>query len=103
VSEDSSFFLPQLETAEKRIKELELQLSELRVLLMAGGCEPHWLTKDFNVLYAAAFAFSETCLGRGDGTPYGPHLELQAQLERLAPAFQDTEEMRAILRKRGET
>lgn len=86
-----------------RVKELELQLSEARVALMARGAEPHWLTQDFNVLYAAALAFSETCLGRGDGKPYEPHLALQAQLERLRPAFEMTEEARRLAREKGGT
>lgn len=86
---------------EAQKEKLEAAIRPLRVLDMASGHEPHWLTKDFNVLYAAALAFSEACLGRGDGKPFEPHLALQAQLERLRPAFRDTEEVRAILRKRG--
>lgn len=62
-----------------------------RALFMAQGGEPHWLIQDFNVLYRCAAAFSDACEGKGDGKPYGPHLGLKAQLERLKPAFTDTE------------
>lgn len=74
--------------------------SLLRVKAMATGAEPSWLVKDFNVLYRCALAFSEACLGRGDARPYQPHLNLQAQLERLKPAFTDTEEVREWMRQR---
>lgn len=61
--------------------------------------EPHWLYKDFNVLYRVAKRFSEACMGRADdGKPYAAHEALKAQLERLAPAFTDTEEVRKAMR-----
>ncbi len=72
-----------------------------RMVARLSKDEPHWLVKDFNVLYRAAKAFSDVCAGLGDGKPYVPHKELQAQLERLAPAFNDTEEVRRLLRERG--
>lgn len=58
--------------------------------------EPSWLVKDFNVLYRAAKRFSDACSGGGEdaGRPFAAHQELKAQLERLAPAFTDTEEIR---------
>lgn len=80
------------------IGEGEKLASLLRVKAMLAGQEPHWLTKDFNVLYRCALAFSDACLGKGDGKPWGPHQALQAQLERLKPAFTDTEEVRAWMR-----
>lgn len=60
--------------------------------------EPHWLYKDFNVLYRCAKALADACNGRGDARPYPPLRALEAQLERLAPAFTDTEEIRAAMR-----
>lgn len=60
--------------------------------------EPHWLYKDFNVLYRCAKALADACMGRGDGRPYPPLQALEAQLDRLLPAFTDTEEIRAAMR-----
>jgi len=60
--------------------------------------EPSWLVKDFNVLYRCAKQALDACRGRGDEGPYAPLLELEAQLERLAPAFTDTEEVRKAAR-----
>jgi hypothetical protein len=62
--------------------------------------EPHWLYKDFNVLYRVAKRFHDVCSGLDGGKPYEPMLALRAQLERLVPAFTDTEEIRAA--QRGE-
>jgi hypothetical protein len=62
--------------------------------------EPHWLYKDFNVLYRVAKKFSDVCSGLDGGKPYEPHKALMAQLERLLPAFTDTEEIRAAMRGR---
>lgn len=62
--------------------------------------EPHWLYKDFNVLYRVAKKFCDVCSGLDGGKPYEPHQALKAQLERLAPAFTDTEEIRAAMRER---
>lgn len=70
----------------------------LRVKAMVAGQEPHWLVKDFNVLYRCALAFSDACMGKGDGKPYRPHEALKLQLERLKPAFTDTEEVRKWMR-----
>jgi hypothetical protein len=83
------------------IGEGEKLASLLRVKAMATGAEPSWLVKDFNVLYRAALAFSEACAGRGDARPYPLHLDLQAQLKRLEPAFQETEAMREWMGERG--
>jgi hypothetical protein len=60
--------------------------------------EPHWLIKDFNALYRAALALAEACHGRGDGRPHAPLLALDAQLERLRPAFETTEAERGSKR-----
>lgn len=60
--------------------------------------EPSWLVKDFNVLYRCAKRLSDACHGRGPDGPYKPLHELDAQLERLAPAFTDTEEVRKAMR-----
>lgn len=63
----------------------------LRVKAMAAGQEPHWLAKDFNVLYRVAMQ-----------SIYHPSPEtlkaLGLQLERLKPAFTDTEEVRKWMR-----
>jgi hypothetical protein len=75
---------------------------ELRkVAQRARSAEPHWLVKDFNVLYASARALADACNGRGHGKPYGPLKTLEAQLERLKPAFEETEATRAELAGRG--
>jgi len=73
--------------------------SELRKVIAraTGATRPSWLVKDFHVLYASARALVEACNGRGDGRPYPPLRELEAQLERLRPAFDETEAMRAEL------
>jgi hypothetical protein len=56
-----------------------------------------WLVKDFNVLYRVALDVSES-----DTRPTGecppPLRNLRAQLERLRPAFADTEEVRRACR-----
>jgi len=57
--------------------------------------EPHWLYKDFNVLYRAALDVSES---RPTAECPPPLRNLRAQLDRLAMAFQDTEEVRAAMR-----
>ena len=71
--------------------EGEKLASLLRVKAMVAGQEPHWLTKDFNVLYRVAMQ-----------SIYHPSPDtlkaLGAQLERLKPAFTDTEEVRAWMR-----
>ena len=69
--------------------------AELRkVVARAQDPEPHWLVKDFNVLYVSARALADACNGRGDGRPYAPLKALEAQLERLKPAFAETEAVR---------
>jgi hypothetical protein len=57
--------------------------------------DPHWLVKDFHVLYRSARALAEACNGRGDGRPYPPLRALEAQLTRLRPAFDVCESERA--------
>ncbi len=78
------------------IGEGEKLASLLRVKAMLAGQEPHWLTKDFNVLYRAADgAAVQACL---DGYLTAHMRGLLLQLERLKPAFTDTEEVRAWMR-----
>jgi hypothetical protein len=55
--------------------------------------EPHWLYKDFNVLYRVARIELDQLKEVGIVAP-----ALEAQLERLAPAFTDTEEVRKAMR-----
>jgi hypothetical protein len=60
------------------------------------GFDDSWLVKDFNVLYRVA----DGALGQAQCDGYNTaHLrDLARQLERLKPAFTDTEEVRAYLR-----
>jgi len=62
-----------------------------------------WLIKDFNVLYRAAKRFADACHGRGqDGEgPYPAQKALDAQLERLRPAYTLTETVRDRARETG--
>lgn len=69
---------------------------ELRRAALARGAEPHWLTKDFNVLYRSAeVAAAQAQL---DGYDTAHVRDLRAQLERLATAFADTESARGLTR-----
>lgn len=61
--------------------------------------EPHWLYKDFNVLYRVALDVSESDVRPTAECP-PPLRNLRAQLDRLAMAFQDTEEVRAAVRRK---
>jgi hypothetical protein len=56
-----------------------------------------WLVKDFNVLYRVADRAARAL--RGDADPVAALADLTAQLERLAPAFTDTEEVRKSMRQ----
>ena len=60
--------------------------------------EPHWLYKDFNVLYRVLKVLVRQieCAGFDQMAL----MAARAQLERLAPAFADTEEIRAAMRQR---
>lgn len=60
--------------------------------------EPHWLYKDFNVLYRVANCFVQAMHGVQDEAAQRALDGLVAQLSRLAPAFTDTEEIRAAMR-----
>lgn len=60
--------------------------------------EPHWLYKDFNVLYRVANRFVQQMHGVRDEAAQRALDALVAQLSRLAPAFADTEEIRAAMR-----
>lgn len=58
--------------------------------------EPHWLYKDFNVLYRALLRLVQQVEGAGIDQMALP--AAKAQLERLKPAFTDTEEVRKAMR-----
>lgn len=60
--------------------------------------EPHWLYKDFNVLYRVANSFVQRMHGVEDAQAQGALEALVVQLERLKSAFTDTEEIRAAMR-----
>lgn len=60
--------------------------------------EPHWLYKDFNVLYRVANRVAQAMHGVKDEAAQRALDALVAQLSRLAPAFTDTEEIRAAMR-----
>lgn len=79
--------------------EGEKLASLLRVQTMASGAEPHWLVKDFNVLYRCASAV----VVPGNVHEFGVAAveALKFQLDRLKPAFTDTEEVREWMRQRG--
>lgn len=65
--------------------------------------EPHWLVKDFNVLYRAAKRLAEAVDEETlvTATPFNALQDLKAQLERLAPAYNVTEAERAAPRNGG--
>jgi hypothetical protein len=78
------------------------KLRALRVERAAGGNEPHWLIKDFNVLYAVTRNLL-LAVGTGDETKTARALDaVAAQLTRLKPAFAETEDVKRVLRERGE-
>lgn len=58
--------------------------------------EPHWLYKDFNVLYRVLKALVRQI--ESAGIDQMPLVSAKMQLERLLPAFTDTEEIRAAMR-----
>lgn len=82
---------------DKQREEISRLRDELR--RASPSSEPHWLYKDFNVLYGVAKQFSDACSGLGDGKPYEPHQALKAQLQRLASAYKETEEVRRAMRR----
>lgn len=82
---------------EKQREEISRLREELR--RASPSSEPHWLYKDFNVLYRAALDVSESDVRMTSECP-PPLRTLRAQLERLAMAFQDTEEVRAAMREK---
>jgi hypothetical protein len=63
------------------------------------GFDDSWLVKDFNVLYRVALDVSESQIDPSRESP--PFRNMRAQLERLKPAFTDTEEVRAYLRAKA--
>lgn len=58
--------------------------------------EPHWLYKDFNVLYRVLKALVRQI--ESSGIDQMALVSAKMQLERLLPAFTDTEEIRAAMR-----
>src|SRR5262245_3208802 len=61
--------------------------------------EPHWLIKDFNVVYRAAARLLETLPAQFAGEQRGEAAaDLRSQLERLKPALEYTESVRAAAR-----
>jgi hypothetical protein len=76
------------------------ELRTLRIQHAAGGNDAHWLVKDFHVLYAVTLDLL-LAVGRGDETETAHALNfVAAQLDRLKPAFRETDEVRRILRER---
>lgn len=73
----------------------------LRAELDKGRTEPHWLIKDFNALYRAALKLFDECEGAFGGSAERTRRALGAQLERLKPAFAETEAAREAAGKAG--
>lgn len=106
------------EYAEKRLQEAENLLLECRGALLEGanvmregaaaarrntlaqGAQPSWLVKDFNVLYRVALQLFDATEESPDRKVERARHSLGVQLERLKPAFTDTEEVRALMRER---
>lgn len=93
---------PQLARALELLAEahpaLQQGAAELRkVIARACGAEPHWLVKDFNVLYRAALKLFDEAEGAFGGSAERTRRALGTQLERLKPAFAETEAARAEL------
>ncbi len=79
-----------IDTQSQRIHDLEL-----RLVSVEHGTERDvpWFIKDFNVLYRCALDVSESDTRPTAGCP-PPLRHLRWQLERLAPAFGVTQEIR---------
>jgi hypothetical protein len=78
-----------LASADARIAQLEAEVQTLR---LARGGEPHWLTKDFNVLYRAL----ERLVNDIDAECEVDLGWARAQLARLKPAAEMTEAVCAV-------
>lgn len=100
-------------TAEALLREAQSALGEgaaalrdgaatVRRNALANGAQPSWLVKDFNVLYRVATQYLErtTHLDQRFDAEQADSRDLRAQLERLKPAFTDTEEVRRLMRER---
>lgn len=104
VSRERDELRTQFERAVELLQEAGPALKEGAALLRGAAqrgamaqSEPHWLIKDFNVLYLAARRVIDTY-----GAPPDSRLsDLAAQLKRLQPAFTETEAARAELAGRG--
>jgi len=76
----------------------------LRAKAVASRPEPHWLVKDFSVLYSAARQFSRAIDGHWlDERAEAARIELTRQLVRLQGAFAGTEGVRAELARPRES
>lgn len=88
------------EKAVRRANAADAELRALRIANAAGLSDPHWLIKDFNVLYAVTRDLL-LAVGRGNETETAHALNfVAAQLTRLKPAFTETEEVKRIVRER---
>ncbi len=76
-------------------------VERVRIAEAAAGSDAHWLIKDFNVLYQATRDLL-LAVGTGDETKTAHALNYAAsQLERLKPAFGETQEVKRRLREKG--
>lgn len=90
---DGGESLDELERVKTRLAEVTERFNELRARVANA-----WLTKDFNVLYRATHGLL-LAVGDGDERKVAASLnETAAQLERLAPAYAETEAMKGLLR-----
>lgn len=80
--------------------ELRNSAALLRQNTLAQGAQPSWLVKDFNVLYRVALQLFDATEESPDRKVERARHSLGVQLERLKPAFTDTEEVRALMRER---
>lgn len=96
--------LQQLLEESKQALELgarELRQAASRTERNLVGDVQLWLIKDFNVLYRCAQRLLDTLAVEYAAEPRDDAAHaLRAQLERLKPAFTDTEEVRALMRER---
>lgn len=86
------------ERLHKEMERLRERVRALEVMKAVDIRDVPWLVKDFNVLYRVALDVSMSDV-RPDEECTPPMRCLRAQLERLAPAFTDTEEVRKAAHK----
>jgi hypothetical protein len=91
----------QWEKSEERLQQqIDKQQDHIRELELMAACvesDVPWFIKDFNVLYRTAKALVDPAPGKAHD-PSACLVELQRQLDRLAPAFGHTEEVRKARR-----